>query len=518
MMYERLASSKVRWLVSLFGIALLCLLAAYGQPRYPSPWLDEGFALQGAINLVRFGQYAMRSTEGFRILDQPLIANGPGIVLPMAAAFALFGIGYLQARLVAAALLVLTGVAFFAVARRLYGTPAALLSSFLLLAIPLEGFLWFGRMALGTVPALGYFLVGYLFWLTALKRDTWLHAIGAGLMFGLAMVTKGQYGLLLPMLLIVTLADRLYYRTVGLKKVALVLMVATACLGLWYGVQLLLVGWDSIGQHLSAIRSSSQVTVSAFRPIRIPRNLWYLICSGFLLFVVPGWIYAAWNCRPRNPGSVRQLLPVVFVPVWLAWYVLASTGWPRYAFDAYAIGLLFSGKFAVDAFLFLRRRPAPSWIPSPSQPALRLVIILLLIGMLVGGTWGFGRQIAGLLAPPDRSLEVFADYLREHIGPESVVESWDWQIDVLANLDFHHPPNVVVDRMTAIDRYQEDLPIGYDPFEHQPDYLIDGPWSKAWDLYTPYLSQGCCTLQFSLPPYDLYRVDWGTEGNKSVSE
>lgn len=71
----------------------LLALGIYNQPYYPVTWFDEGLALQGALNLVNHGQYAMRSVEGFRTLDQPLIANGPGLIVPMAVLFKVFGVG-----------------------------------------------------------------------------------------------------------------------------------------------------------------------------------------------------------------------------------------------------------------------------------------------------------------------------------------------------------------------------------------------------------------------------------------
>ena len=72
-----------------------------------------------------------------RILDQPLVANGPGVVLPVAAVFAVFGVGLLQARLLMAIYFVVAAMTFFAVAKRLHGVPAALVSSFLLVALPI---------------------------------------------------------------------------------------------------------------------------------------------------------------------------------------------------------------------------------------------------------------------------------------------------------------------------------------------------------------------------------------------
>jgi hypothetical protein len=92
----------VRALHALALLIVLTGLATFRQPLWPAPWQDEGFTLQGAINLSQHGLYAMRSAEGFRVLDQPLIADGPGIVLPLAVVFDVAGIGYEQARAVAA--------------------------------------------------------------------------------------------------------------------------------------------------------------------------------------------------------------------------------------------------------------------------------------------------------------------------------------------------------------------------------------------------------------------------------
>lgn len=494
-------------LAGLSGVLLLALLGIYNQPYYPSAWLDEGFALQGPINLVRYGQYAMKSSEGFRVLDQPLIANGPGVTLPISGAFALFGVGLLQARLVAVGYLVLTGIVFFVLARRLFGTPAAITSSFLLLAFPQEGLLWFGRFAVGNVPALAYFLIGYLFWLNLLERDGWGYALGAGFMFGLSLVTKGQYGLIIPAVLIVAFADAVYYKTIGLKKIILVLLTAVGCLAIWYMVQWMVVGPENFGQHLEAVRSSSRVTVFAFSAMRIPRNLWYLIYSGLFLFVVPGLLYAAWSCRKRTRDSYRQLLLVVFVVIWLAWYVFASIGWPRYAFAPYAVGLLFAGKLVVDTILFLRGDNSVPFNAGQYRPYIRAGALLFVVAVLIGGGWGLIQQVSRILAQPDRSPQQFADYLEDHVSQQAVVESFDWQFDVLADLSYHHPPNAWVDDRTAVIRWGEDPKVSYDPFVYQPDYLIDGGWSKWAGIYTPYLADGCCTLVFSNGEYDLYAVN-----------
>ena len=127
--------------------AVLLLLGLYNQPYFPVTWIDEGFVLQGPINLVLYGKYAMRSVEGFRLFDQPLIANGPGVVLPIASVYSIVGIDLLYARLVIVLFTIITALVFFKISQQWYGYPSALVSFLLLLALPNEGFLLYGICA-----------------------------------------------------------------------------------------------------------------------------------------------------------------------------------------------------------------------------------------------------------------------------------------------------------------------------------------------------------------------------------
>ena len=493
-----------RRLALLVTLALVLLLTLHHQPYYPATWFDEGLVLQGAINLVRFGQYAMRSAEGFRVLDQPLIANGPGIVLPISGAFALLGIGLFQARLIVAVYTVLAAAAFFAVAKRTFGPAAAWTALALLLAIPQEGFLFFGRQVLGNVPALFYFLAGYLLWLKALARGGIPQAVGAGLLFGLAVITKNQYGLLLFALLVTWLTDRLSHRQMKTKTIVTVFATATACLVAWYGLQLALVGWEHFGSHLRAVTSSSRVTVFAFRPMRLRGSLWYLLRSGLPLFGIPGLAWGLWACKRRGPDSQRQWLLLVFALVWLAWYLLASVGWHRYAFEFYAVSALLTGKFVVDAVSFLRT--SASRLTGRSQTFLRRVTLLLIGAIIAGSALGLTLHVRDIAAAPDTAAHEFARRLQAHVAADAVVESWEWQLDVLAPLTYHHPTNDWVDKMTAALQFGDKLEEAYDLSAHQPDYLIDGPFSKWTGLYARPLADGCCTLVLSVGPYDLYQV------------
>jgi 4-amino-4-deoxy-L-arabinose transferase-like glycosyltransferase len=496
-----------RWAFSIFAISLVLFLGTYHQPFYPATWIDEGFVEQGASNLIEHGLYAMRSSEGFRVFDQPLIANGPGVVLPVTASFALFGEGLLQARLVIVVFMLAAVVLFFVISKNLFGTPAALISTFFLMAVPGEGFIYYGRQVLGNVPAFSYFLAGYALLLFTITRKNRIYPIISGLCFGLAMTTKGQYMLLLPILIGVFCLDLFYYKRIGLVASLLILLTTGMVTGIWYLVQFLSLGWSGFLNALAAVQSSSHVTVMAVRPDHILSNLITLARSGIWLFVLPGWLFALWSCRQRSVDSVKMLLPVVFVPIWLGWFVFLSIGWTRYLFDAYMVGLLFSGYFIVVLYGWtvdrLQKQGSGKRIILPAGG------ILLLLIMVSIGAYSFLKELRQIVSPPDRSVTEFSNLLEQTVSHDAVVESWEWQMDVFTPLNYHHPENGVVDDYTGKIFLGTELKKSYDPLQYSPDYLVDGPFSKWTGVYAQALKEGCCTLVDQSGAYDLYVVNKG---------
>lgn len=499
-------NTKLRWLAYLVGLGILIFLATFRQPYYPTTWFDEGLVLQGAINLVQHGQYAMRSVEGYRVLDQPLTANGPGIVLPISAVFTIWGVGLLQARLLMAFYLVLAVFLFNRVTKLLSGEMAALLSTLVLLVVPDEGFLLFGRQALGNVPALVYFLAGCYFFIKLLERKSSLYAYLTGGLWGLTLVTKSQYWIVLPVLGIIILLDLLYYKQVGIKSGVILITVTLFVLILWQFMQFMIIGRENYGQYVEAMRSSARVTVFAFRAVRIPGNIWYLIRSGFLVFVIPGLMLSVWDVRSREPHAVVRVFLVIFVVFWASWYVFVSVGWHRYAFEAYSIGTIFFGAF----FLKMLGYVSLSSNSIAMKQRLSLPRILATLFLAVSCIWGvvFGfRQVQRILFPPEPYPQLFAEYLRDNIPPAAVIESWEWEIDALTpGLTYHHPTNDWVDRKTAETQFGEVSSEKYQPLAFAPTYLIDGPFSKWTGLYKDLISSGSWVQIVGIGDYTLYEL------------
>lgn len=479
------------------AICLLAFLGLYHQPYQPISWQDEGFVLQGAMNLVRYGKYAMLSSEGFRILDQPLVANGPGVVLPIAASFSLFGIGLLQARLVVWLFMLWAIVMFYLVAVRLSGKAAACISTITLVSATTEGFLYYGRIALGNMPALAYLLTGSFFLIEWIRSRQSRYTFLAGLFFGLAVITKAQTALILPTLVSAALIERIYFRKTGVGGYITMIAVILGFFLFWYIVQYLIVGRENFTQHLAAIQSSSRVSIFVLNPERIPRNAWQLMISGIPVYLFPGVLWAIWSLREKPRESVIHFTFLLLTVIWLSWYVIFSIGWHRYFFEPAVIGMLFSGQLIVYLASSFKK----------AKNATTRVIATAMIGVLaVAVGIGLVNNLRRIIAEPDTTLQEFSNYLSQNVPPGAVIESWEWQIDPLVNLTFHHPTNDWVDKMTLALTFGKTPQEIYDFRKYNPSFLITGPFARSTGFYDEAVENDCCDLILEDDPYFLYQI------------
>lgn len=480
-------------------VVVLLGIALYRQPNWPPTWLDEGFVMNGAETLAESGVYGARSFEGVRLVDQPLVANGPGVVVPLAITMKLFGVGLWQARMSAVGFMVLCGLLAYVTARRLAGPMAGVVALIILVAVPREGFLYFGRMSMGNVPALAYFFGGTLVWMIALERRSNRLGVCAGLLFGLAAVTKAQWSVVLfPALVLVALVDRFRLRHHQGGQVVAAFGGAAAMVGAWYGMRLLILGPEGFFHDLAGVQASAQWTVFAMRPARFaPDSLRYLLRSGVLVVWLIGFLYAAWVSVTRQAHASRAVLLSAISTVWLTWYVVVSVGWERYAFEPVAVSALLAGA-ALARWRQIwtgLRTTGVRWAAVALAAALAVFVV----------THGFYR-VADLRGPLDTSAQDFSAVLDDYVAPREVIESWEWQLDILTDHAMHHPSNAWVDRYTAQIFGGVPLTDSYEWREHAPSYLIDGPFSKFTGLYGADLAAGCCSLVASRGPYDLYAV------------
>ena len=489
-------------LLILFGALLSLTLPRLGD--VPAPWFDEGLVLQPAKNLVESGQYGIRLGEDVAWFH-PAIQTGPTVVAPIALLFRLFGVGFLQARIVVVVYACAALVAFYALARVVSGRRAvAAVAGFLLISTfdhEFTSFPLMARQVLGEVPALFFFWSGTALWFLA-RRDGWRAWVGAGLLWGLAMVTKAQFVLLLPVALFGTwISERLTGKRVNVHRFLVPTFVAGLCVAGWYGVQLLSVGWETFGSLGSAgvahfLNFSLRSGVGA---------LSRLAGSTLLLGGFPAMVYTfGAGLRSDEPEDGRHIFLVVFSFTWLMWYAFFSIGWMRYAFVP-----------AVTSLIPLAYCSLQLWEWSTESVDIRIGWRAVSLGHLAMATLGLMVVLSGTVSlaktiarEPGSGLDELIVYLNEEVSREALIETWEWEVVCVTDHSFHLPPyevtNMVTEQIWRRLPRDEDL---YEPTAEDPDYLLLGTFGRWTSVYSALLRERRPTLVASFGDYELYRVD-----------
>lgn len=474
-------------------IVLATWLALVHLPYAPRTWFDEGSHLHVPKTLVQYGVYADISSEGFRYFG-PTIGVGPTVMLPIALVYRLVGIGLVEGRLVIVAYMALALLALYLLARRLHGGRIALLTLLLLIAsrtIGYEGMVEYGRQVLGEVPGIAFLGLGLLAWTAALFRreHSALLSIASGLAFGLALVTKNQFVLIVPPTLVVlAFLDWRYYRAGDWWLRIAPVVVAGACFALWTLINLTFLGPADFFENLAKTRQAAGGAIFVFDFLATRRAGWYLlqVYGGLLL---PGLAYGLWRARARTPHALAELAPTLLASLWIVWF-LGSLGWPRYAFPAVALGALAVARLIADGFSMLRNR----------QPILASLAVLYLI-VAIGGPLALTTRT---MLSPDDSAQRMAAYLDANVPQATIVETWEPELGVLTDHRYHYPPTELLDPAVR-NAWLGGPPLAYDGLSAQPEYVVVGAFGVWVNIYDGAILERDYVIEYQADPYVLFR-------------
>jgi hypothetical protein len=489
------------------GLVIVTALALYRLDVYPVPWFDEGWYLQVPRNLVEHGAYATRSAHEFR-RDDTVLSVSPTVYLPIAAAFELIGIGFLQARLVMVAYLLTATVCCYLLGRQLYGRAAGAAAAYLFLfrmeSDPFTSTFLLGRQVMGEVPAIAFVLAGCLAWREAALTGRSRAATLAGVLFGLAVVTKLQFVFTVPVAVLVV-GGLAWWQ--GTRVVARLAVITAGVIGLtiaaWFGCLWILLGSDHAASLAANVIAASAPQVRIGALAAAWRSLSFLSGSTFLVLGLPALAYAILlEVRDPRPDPGRRLV-VALVILSGVWFTFRSIGWPRYAYPMLALGNLLIAKLFVDlaaGLAVVAQRSVAA--PTASRAAAAVVAAVVLALPLPEG-----RMIAkGLVAPPDHSLSTLRAWLDREVPQGAVVETWEFEVAVMPSP--HHysfPPVRLVDRMiTSVFFGGADTP-DYDPSGNGSAYLVVGRFGKWTRLYEGILRRGVKPVA-TFGDYDVYRM------------
>ena len=312
------------------AVALLCLVALYfwGNGALPVTAPVEVNYAQTAKEMLAAGDFLSPQIYGNYWYDKPIF-----FYWELLAAFSVFGVTDFAARffpaLFAAAGLGLT----YAFARRLYDERTAfwsalilgtsVLYSFLakLILTDLSLFVFFG----GTLAA---FYIGY----RERRRSFFYIAYACA---GLAVLTKGPIGFLLPgLIILVFLIAARDLSALGRICLPTGLLVFAAVCAPWYVYMYLVHGADFVNTFLG-IHNVLRATVSE----HAQWDVWYFYLGIYVLGMFP-WSFAlplallrAWRVRPVV--ETRTLFLLVWAIVVPVFFQMMATKYPTYSFPAF---------------------------------------------------------------------------------------------------------------------------------------------------------------------------------------
>ncbi|MEO7912510.1 MAG: glycosyltransferase family 39 protein, partial [Roseiflexaceae bacterium] len=285
------------WLVYIVLLVVALILALYNLEYSPRTWQDEGGTLSLARTLVEDGVYAIRNSDGYQTFGT-VQSVGPTVILPIALSFKLFGVGLLQARLVMALWLVFTLFAFYNLGRELFGVRSAILAVLLILSFPF-GLVMLGRQALGEVPGICLLLSGSLAWIHAIRANNYRYYALTGLLFGLAMITKSQYIVMIGGTLILCAPLTIWHFKRSIKPITIIIFIAFACAVLWNIWQIVYFGMATFQENANKMAGLAKVTaglnlsntIIALKYILGPASTHFYYFLGF-----PALVYMGIGC------------------------------------------------------------------------------------------------------------------------------------------------------------------------------------------------------------------------------
>jgi hypothetical protein len=479
---------------------MLAILAFARLTEYPTIWFDEGIHLHVPKAVVQHGEYADVSSDGFRYYG-PTMSVGPTVMLPIAAVFKVAGIGLLQARLVIVVYLLVATWLAWRLGRQLGGPALATLGVALLLSSRGADFVLYGRQVLGEIPAMCFLLAGLNVWFGTWERPAWSRLTLTGLLFGLAIVTKYQFVIALaPGLAGGWLLDRLFYRQLAHRTWIWPAVVMMATFAAWQAVAVFYLGPSLASENLRMMRQAAADAALTFSPERMVAAATQLVKPAlYSSLLLPALLYTIVRSWERSQAALRWAAIVCFAGANLGWFVLASIGWPRYAFCAVALCAFVVARPVVEVVTG-QVRLGP-WL----QPFRRSLSVALAGAALVTIALPLVMTLREMAAAPADQARVMGAWLDAHVKRDALIETWDPEMGFYTDHRYHYPPPRLL--MTAVSAPSGGTtPAAVYDFRSGglPDYVLEGPFARLVGLYPPARLEGAYRQRASSHGYILY--------------
>ncbi|MCA0457052.1 MAG: glycosyltransferase family 39 protein [Chloroflexi bacterium] len=463
--------SKWRSLIAVALVIMVCIPALFfNLERYPRLWFDEGYKLNAAYTLVQDGQYASYTVDGYVPFD-PGTSGGPADILPAALAIKLFGTSVTVARLASVLYTLLAAVALYYMGCSIWDEKTALFCVLLVIATgPIENvsLVVMGRQSLSEATAFSLMVCGLWILTKGWGKRSLQWSILSGLVMGLGMLSKTQIAISLVPSLLTVAAWRWWQE----KRQGFGYLFAPAL-----GIIAVFLGWTLIGQLFTTPEIRQQNSTLLLDAIRtnIFTDLFGSNLDNQSLFVIAIMLFGVFTnvvrifkTPPLKDKHWVELVLIGFCLYTSIWFTVLSVGWPRYAFSGLMIGLLLSGR---SVWAFITRSDAPKWWVSAG------------FGFLVFA--GIAVNVVNSVAyAADSDVQEAAAYIANHIPQDAVIETWEWELDMLSHhRQYHHPPQALLFEAIRQNARHRFFDLSYDPLAANPDYLIVGTFGRWTGIY-----------------------------------
>jgi hypothetical protein len=279
-------------------------------------------------------------------------------------------------------------------------------------------------------------------------------------------------------------------------------LIFGAIFGLWQVVLVLQLGMEKAAENFTALRAATAGAAAVFSPDAMERAVRQLLSfntyGGALVLALASAIYYA---VPRRRDAQQWGILVLFGCVNFAWYVIASVGWPRYAFSGLALAALFVARLVDGVFSSTR---GATFDPHAAR-GLRVAFGTWVV--FVAGT-SLASTIRPVVWPPANAPAQMSAFLNKAIGTDVLIETWEPELGALTNHNYHYPParllNVAVRHIWLQGPAPKELykPLEQDP---RPAYVVVGAFARWVDVYPQEVLTRDYDLVTRVGGYELYR-------------
>lgn len=479
----------------LWGFIILVLLTISVPAIYLAPaggFHVEGVDLQQPKNLVKHGLYATLTTEGFDT-ETHRTSAGPGILLPIALVFKLFGINVYYGRMVHLAFVIGLTIVFYLMVRNLFGKKVSLLALFLSFT---SYFIMLsqgdnGMGPEGYIPSLFYLLVGVHFWFKSIETKKNIHLVMSGLFFALAFQTKWLFLFAIFALILTCIILSLSKNSLKAKYYLVpAAMVILVTLG-WTIFRVLNVGpraeffhlqrfWAEHG-HRAVGEGITSSFLLIFQPIiraftdNVTRiNFWEDLQ---LFLIVPAVIYAIILIARQKWIDYKNIFLLSFALIWFFWWLLFNYDLPGAHLKTFLmIAQIFVAKLLFDVWEYSSayKDRFQNMVNNEELKknilfyVLRIAIVIIVLSKVILPIIEKANFLYGSYSTLIKPYHEMMSYIKNNTENSAIFSGWGWSMPWYLDID---------DKMDRVNKNRLDYPL--DQREKVPEYFIISP---EWPL------------------------------------